>query len=447
MDYSISGMCSRFFEYIDMKCIASVLSVELAMLLMAAFKGQGEAYLPIVLLLMVVTVLGCIVCSVAKADKRLLVIVVVLLNLGFLVQQIQNGKESQSSTVYIKLLVALASAVLVSFVYSYIAKWLSRDFVILSIMTIQLGICGFMIFAGEVVGEKSIQAAVISAHGITPFEYVKILYIFVAAGLLCKEEENIRILGNEVKRNLLLLIHTALLSISFILCSELGTLLIIYITALLMFYIYGAQEKLCKYMMLASGILFSLVWLVCDKFLLTFVIKNSGVLPGVIEKMVYRFGVACHPELYMNDYGYQGTLGLMSIAVGGLFGIGSERYRLNLPEANNDFIFANVVETCGVLIGFCVVIFFLAFLKRSMVIAEQCCDSYFRGIVSAISIVIISESVIHIGYNMALLPITGIPLYFLSQGFSAIVTSMCLVAILLVISSNNAKKGAFYYGK
>lgn len=52
-----------------------------------------------------------------------------------------------------------------------------------------------------------------------------------------------------------------------------------------------------------------------------------------------------------------------------------------------------------------------------------------------IACLIAVESIIHIGYNMALLPITGIPLYFLSQGFSAIVTSMSLVAILLVIST------------
>jgi len=54
--------------------------------------------------------------------------------------------------------------------------------------------------------------------------------------------------------------------------------------------------------------------------------------------------------------------------------------------------------------------------------------------------VITTEAVVHIGYNIAAFPITGIPLYFVSQGFTAILTGMIFVAILLVISIGQKEK-------
>lgn len=123
-DYSIKMNISRFFDYIDMKCIVATLSVELGMLLVAVYKGQGRAYLPIVLLLMGFTVVGCIISTCAGADKKILVIIIVLLNLGFLVQQIQS-RESQTGDAVTKLAVALGTALFMAFIYSKISRLLS----------------------------------------------------------------------------------------------------------------------------------------------------------------------------------------------------------------------------------------------------------------------------------------------------------------------------------
>lgn len=443
-DYSVRGVISRFFEFIDMKCIMTILSVELGMLLMAIYKGQGKSYLPIALLLMAFTVVGCVFSTWVKADKKMLVIIMVLLNLGFLVKQIQSDGGEQISSVLVKLSVALGTALFVSLLYSKMSGWFAKDFVILGMMICQLGISCLVCFFGQVIGAGDGQGATISIKGITPFEFVKILYIFIAAGLLCKKQDTIWIMKWSVSRSLLLIVHTACLSIVFVLCSELGTLLIVYITGLLMLNMFGPHEKWVSILETISFVIFLLVWFLSEKILFPLMLKNNDVFPGILGKIVRRFGVVFHPEFYLNDYGYQGTRGLMAIASGGWLGIGTERYRIDLPEANNDFIFANVIETCGILIGIMLITFILFFLKRSMVIAEQCKDQYYKGIASGIAIVIVVESIVHIGYNMALFPITGIPLYFLSQGFSAIITSMCLVAILLVLSVKNQIGGKIY---
>lgn len=439
-DYRTKHVLARFFTAIDLKCIVAILCVELGMLLMAAYKGQGRSYMPVALILMAYTIVGCLIATWAKADKKLFVIIIVLLNLGFMVQQIQDGQQAAISDLLMKLSIALGTAFFVALLYSKIAGWMEKDIVILGMMLLQLLISGAMLLAGQMVGGNGAQGAIISMKGITPFEFVKILYIFVAAGLLCKSTETIRVLKWGINRSVLLAIHTAVLSLLFALCSELGTLLIIYVTALLMLYMFAPRKKWIFVLGIASaaGLLF--LWVVCEKLLFPLMLQGRLGLPGIVTKLVRRFGVVFHPESYLNNYGYQGTRGLMAIASGGWLGIGTERHRIGLPEANNDFMFANVIETCGLLIGIVLVVFILAFLKRTMTIAEQCADSYLKGVASGIAVVIVVEAVVHIGYNMAMLPITGIPLYFLSQGFSAIITSMCLVAILQEISTEKRKE-------
>lgn len=444
-DYRAKSVLSHFFEAIDMKCIVAILFVELGMLLMAVYKGQGQSYMPVALILMAYTIVGCLIATWAKADKKLFVIIIVLINLGFLVQQIQSGKQVQILGLIIKLSVALGTAFLVAMLYSKTAEWIAKDSVILAMMAVQIVISGGMFLAGQMVGGAGGQGAIISMRGITPFEFVKLFYIFVAAGLLCKNKDTIRIFGWSVDRSLLLAIHTAGLSILFACCSELGTLLILYITGLLMLYMFAPHKRWLFILEIASVAAVVLIWLLCEKVFFPLMIKGNVILPDILAKIVRRFGVVFHPESYLNDYGYQGTRGLMAIASGGWFGIGTERHRIELPEANNDFMFANIIETCGILMGILLVIFILAFCKRTMVIAERCKKEYRTGIASGIAVVITVEAVVHIGYNIAMLPITGIPLYFLSQGFSAIITSMCLVAILLVISADNNRKENMQY--
>ena len=82
---------------------------------------------------------------------------------------------------------------------------------------------------------------------------------------------------------------------------------------------------------------------------------------------------------------------------------------------------------------------FIALLTRGIKIADQCEDSYFQGLAAEITFMISVETVVHIGYNIGFLPITGIPLFFVSQGFTAVITGMALISILLVVSQKNRK--------
>ena len=122
---------NSFLENTDIKTIAAILAVELGMLLLVMYKGLGNYYLPVTLILMGFTTLGCAVAFHFHADRYLLIIVLVLLNLGFMVQQIQVGKDMQVKSFLAKFIVAISVAFAVSFIYKYIASLIAKEFMIM----------------------------------------------------------------------------------------------------------------------------------------------------------------------------------------------------------------------------------------------------------------------------------------------------------------------------
>ena len=438
-DHTVKGTLRALADRMNLKLLLAMVGTEMAMYLLAAYKGVGTWYLPVAAAMLVFTLLSYVVTYGMKADRVLLIIMLVLMNFGFLVQQIEMGENQQIRQLLFKLLAAFLASAVTRIVYARVSEWLSWDSVILILMIAQVLICAGMFFFGKVVGNGAGQGT-ISLAGMTPFELVKAAYLFSAAGLLCRETgRKIRCFSKKlvIDREHLLVIQTAILSLGMIICSELGTLLVIYLSGLLLLLCFGKHRKMIR---ILSGLTVGaggVFWAACT-IILPHIAALETRFPGVLIKLIQRFGAALYPEHYMYTFGYQGTRALEAITMGGWLGVATERYRVALPEASNDFIFANLVQTCGLLVAMILLVFLIAFLKRGMDIADRCSSQYKKGIVTAITILITIEAIIHIGYNLALLPITGIPMYFVSQGFTAIVTGMIFVSILLVISGENA---------
>ncbi len=417
------------------KTISALLAAELGMFFLALYKQVGLSYIPFTLVMMAFSVIVCIITFRFDADKYLLVCVLVLMNVGFVVQQIDTKGATGGSVK--KLAVVITAVLVAAFLYSKLAWLFSKDYMIFICIFIQYAISISMIILGKVVGNIEEQGARIDLNGITLLEVVKVIYIFVVVGLLCKrEDETIHFIKWNIDREIFLVVHTCGLALCFIGCKELGTLMIMGIVVLTMLWIYGKRHKAVTVVIIISVVGFIAALFICQYILYSGILKQSS-----IPKLIRRFGTVFHPEKAMNGAGYQGTLALEALSIGGILGASSERYRLvQFPEYTNDFIFANVIQTCGLLMGFIVIFCFFVLLKRGIEIARKCEDSYFQGMAIAIAVLIVGEAIIHIGYNIAILPITGIPLYFVSAGFTAILTAMTLIAILLVISTGNVER-------
>jgi cell division protein FtsW len=130
---------------------------------------------------------------------------------------------------------------------------------------------------------------------------------------------------------------------------------------------------------------------------------------------------------------YQGLHGLYAIADGGWFGVGLGQGRLKwgwLPNGHNDFIFAVIAEELGV-VGCFVVLALLAVLAYTgLRIARRVGDPFRRMVAAAITIWLVGQASINIGGVVGLLPITGLPLPFISDGGSALVVTLAAVGLL-----------------
>ncbi|MGS2615296.1 FtsW/RodA/SpoVE family cell cycle protein [Micromonospora sp. LZ34] len=130
---------------------------------------------------------------------------------------------------------------------------------------------------------------------------------------------------------------------------------------------------------------------------------------------------------------YQIFQGRLAIEHGGWFGVGLGKSSLKwdwLPEAHNDFIFAIIAEELGV-VGCAVVLTLFAVLAYTgLRIARRVDDPFRRLAATAVTTWLVSQAVINVGGVVGLLPITGLPLPFISDGGSALVVTLAAVGML-----------------
>lgn len=132
--------------------------------------------------------------------------------------------------------------------------------------------------------------------------------------------------------------------------------------------------------------------------------------------------------------GYNVTQSIIAVGSGQLFGRGfgqGTQSQLNfLPEQQTDFIFAVLAEEFG-LVGVLVLLgSFAIVLTRSMRIARQSRDDFGAFLCTGISIGFAIHLFINVGMNMGLVPVTGIPLPFVSAGGSSLIASLISVGLV-----------------
>jgi len=152
------------------------------------------------------------------------------------------------------------------------------------------------------------------------------------------------------------------------------------------------------------------------------------------KKRIYSF---LHPDYDPKGSGWHTTQSKITIGSGGLSGKGymeGTQTRLNyLPEHHTDFIFSLLAEERG-FIGVAVVIaLFAAFLFRGLMFARDCPEMQGTLLATGIVTVLAFHIFVNIAVTVGVMPVTGIPLPFLSYGRSFYITVMACVGVLLSI--------------
>lgn len=137
------------------------------------------------------------------------------------------------------------------------------------------------------------------------------------------------------------------------------------------------------------------------------------------------------------DTGWQTIQSWVGIASGGASGVGLGESRIKwgfLPEAQTDFIFAVLAEEMGWLGAMFVIGLFTGFVVCGMWIALHTPDRFGQVLATGITVWVGAQAFVNIAAVVGVLPITGVPLPFLSVGGSALLTSMIATGILLNIA-------------
>jgi rod shape determining protein RodA len=152
-----------------------------------------------------------------------------------------------------------------------------------------------------------------------------------------------------------------------------------------------------------------------------------------------RLLVFLDPGLSPGAAGYQVTQSRVAIGSGGMLGkgftLGTQKRLGYLPERHTDFIFSVVGEELGFIGVTLILTLFLALLLRILRVATRASDSFAGLVALGLGSVWLVHIVVNVGMTLGLMPVTGIPLPFLSYGPSFLVVSWLAVGVLLRISS------------
>jgi cell division protein FtsW len=249
-----------------------------------------------------------------------------------------------------------------------------------------------------------------------PSELVKLSFlIYLATWLEAKKGE----LSNFSSGIVPFLAILGVISLLMLAQPDLGTLFIIAFTAMVVFFAGGGKlSHIIIAILLAGLVLFVMLSL-----------KTSYQSD--------RFKCLKDPNYSAQDKCYQINQSLIAVGSGGWFGrgIGESRQKfMYLPEVWGDSIFPIIAEEIGFVFSALLILLYLFIFYRGLIIARAAPDLYGSTLAIGIVVWLAVQTFLNIGGMINLIPMTGVPLPFISAGGSAILANLIAMGILVNIS-------------
>lgn len=283
-----------------------------------------------------------------------------------------------------------------------------------------LGLIGVLIFGVERNGAKAWLG--IGSFGIQPAEVFKIIMIVTIAKVL-EDMENINTLKNLGKIAAVALVPMALIQLQ----PDAGTNLIYAVIIFGMIFYAGLDKKI-----IWSGVGLGSIALLAVWFL--------DILKPYQK---FRIKVFLNPALDMNGEGYNAYMALTAAGSGKFFGSGLFEGTMAegnfIPEQQTDFIFSIFAEEWGFLGCLVLLALYLNIIWRGIKIARTSKDKFGSYMAVGIVTMLTFQIFQNIGMDIGLMPITGIPLPFMSYGGSSLLTTVMSMALLINIGSRRQK--------
>ena len=206
---------------------------------------------------------------------------------------------------------------------------------------------------------------------------------------------------------------------------DLGALLLYFLTTVLMYYA-ATSNALVTLAGLGMGVIAAIL--------------ATKAFPYVQDRIAIWQNPWSDPE----GTGYQLIQSLIAIGSGGLWGMGlGLGSPTNIPLYHSDFIFASMSEEFGLIFAVCVLAVYVVIVLRGLLVSMNARTSFHSLTAFGLVILLGLQTMLIVGGNTKLLPLTGVTLPLVSYGGSSLMSTFFSMGLLLGISSVNAEDEAY----
>lgn len=259
-----------------------------------------------------------------------------------------------------------------------------------------------------------------------PSELAKIFVIMFISTVLVKIQNKGKYEINKIYKLIILLLIIGVPLVLIVIQPDYGTAAAFIVATCFMLFAAGINKKYIIISILIIAITLPLAYMF--------------VLP---EHAKTRIEVFLNPEIDPRGAGYNIIQSKLAIGAGKLFGMGilkGNQTQLGyLYPKTTDFIFSVIGEELGFICSVAVIVLYVVMITKAIYVAKTAKDDLGSYIAVGIAGMFFFHMIENIGMTMGLLPITGVPLPFVSYGGSSMITNFMCIAMLLNISGRRQK--------
>ena len=347
-------------------------------------------------------------------DRAILILVLLLVSIGIITLSAIAKSEITPKT---HAIYAAAGIFAMTVGILFIRLWKSRKkFIIPLAILCLLALLSPMVIGQEKNGARNWITIIPDMLTIQPSEFIKPVMIMVLASGFSNRPRFVKCLPT--------LAFAAMCCGILLVEKDLGAVLLYFLTTVFMFYAATSNAFLTL-----SGL-----GMGCIAAVLAY-----HALPYVQD----RIAIWINPWSDPQDVGYQLVQALIAIGSGGLWGMGvGLGSPTKIPLYHSDFIFASMTEEFGLIFAVCVLAVYVIIILRGLIVAMNARTSFHSLTGFGLVVLLGLQTMLIVGGNTQLLPLTGVTLPLVSYGGSSLVSMFFSMGLLLGISSMNAEDEA-----
>ena len=397
--------------------LSGVLVFQLLAMALVAFKDETVSVQALVLAaalplatLMVVNLMG----KLWPVDRAILILVLLLVSIGIITL---SGIARSEVTPRTQAIYAVAGLVAMFAGAAFVRAWKSwKKFAVPLAVLCLLALASPWVLGSWYQGARNWITIIPDVLTVQPSEFMKPVLVVVLAAGFANRPRFVRCLPA---------IGFAAACCAILLSErDLGAVLLYFLTTVFMYYAATSNA------------------------LLTLAGLGMGCVAAVIAYHAFpyvqdRIAIWINPWSDPQDTGYQLVQALIAIGSGGLFGMGlGLGSPTNIPLYHSDFIFASMAEEFGLIFAVCVLAVYAIIVLRGLIVAMNARTSFHSLTAFGLVVLLGLQTMLIVGGNTKLLPLTGVTLPLISAGGSSLVSTMLSMGLLLGISSMNAEDEA-----